>query len=208
MTAVRKADLPSSGRQRRQGALEILPGLLLDLPVLVPAASPRVLEDATLVRDLTEFFEQAAKQREAFLDSAGEGQRSAEWTAGHLDLMVYGAFLLALAAFLQARRWEAARHLAEARVFVQSEFVRDGARPLTRFIPESQLFESLQRQTGSRAYSEEGKILQERGTQVSFDRMCEAESVVFLRSVLGKHERFYPVTVPYWNRRGFEVFQW
>lgn len=170
-------------------------------------ARQRVLDDATLVRDLTEFFEQAAQQREAFLDSAGAGQRYSDWTAGHLDLMVYEAFLLALAAFLQARRWEAARQLAEARVFVRSRFDHEGARPLTRFIPESQLFESLQRQTGSRAYSEEGKILQERASQTSFDRMCEAESVVFLRSVLGQHERFYPVTVPYWNRRGFEVFQ-
>jgi len=80
-------------------------------------------------------------------------------------------------------------------------------RPLTRFIPEAQLFESLQRQTGSQADWGVGKILQERASQVSFDRMCEAESVVFLRSILGHQERFIPVTLPYWSRRVFEMFR-
>lgn len=170
-------------------------------------ARQRVLDDATLVRTLTEFFERAAQQREAFLESAGQNLRHSEWTVGHLDLVIYESVLLVLAAFLQARRWDAARQLSEVRVFVRSPFEHERVRTLTRFIPESQLFESLQRQTGSRAYSEVGKILEERASQLSFDRMCEAESVVFLQSILGQHERFYPVTVPYWNRRVFEMFR-
>lgn len=106
---------------------------------------PDDAKDATLVQDLTEFFERAAQQREVLLESAGPNLRHSEWTVGHLDLVIYEAVLLVLAAFLQARRWDAARQLSEARVVVRSRFEQERVRTLTRIIPESQLIESLQR---------------------------------------------------------------
>ena len=190
--------------------LERLQPLHLDVSGLMERLSQqRVLGDEVLMRHFERFFEQALQARADLLAEPGSTIRYSDWTAGHLDLLIYEVYLSALAAALREQRWALAAQLTALQVFVRDDLKGSQDRLVASSRPGGQLFDELNRAQGTRLYSPAGDLLKKRASsERAFEQLCEAEAVLALRALVLEQGRFLRgATLPYWGQAVFETFR-